>query len=103
MKIPKGDQISNYVSQKPVSRTKKRADKAPASPEMRPESQEAAIVDLSQRSMDVQRAQEAVQSAPDVRSERVRAIKERIEKGTYEVKYDETAENMLKIFSREGL
>jgi len=42
-----------------------------------------------------------VASGPDVRLEKVSAIKDNIKKGTYEIDYDKTAENMLKAFSEK--
>jgi len=60
-----------------------------------------AIVSISEASREVQRAKEVIMSEPDIRLEKVRAIREEIEAGTYEIYYNEIAENMLRFFIDE--
>lgn len=52
----------------------------------------------SESSREVQRAKEVIMSEPNIRSEKVRAIQEEVERGTYEIDYDKIAENMLGFF-----
>lgn len=52
-------------------------------------------VDLSTTAREVQRARSEVERAPDVREERVRELREQIEKETYSVSGDEIAESMV--------
>jgi flagellar biosynthesis anti-sigma factor FlgM len=42
-----------------------------------------------------------MESEPDVRSDKVQAIKKQIKNGTYKIDYDKTAEEMLKALSDE--
>jgi len=60
-----------------------------------------AIVSISEASREVQRAKEVIMSEPDIRLEKVRAIREEIEAGTYEIYYDKIAEYMLRFFMNE--
>lgn len=46
-------------------------------------------------------AQQAVRNAPEIRTEKVAALKEAIEKGTYRVPSDQVAEAILKYLSGE--
>jgi len=57
-----------------------------------------AIVSISEASREVQRAKEVIMSEPDIRLEKVCAIRKEIEAGTYEIYYDKIAENMLRFF-----
>lgn len=52
-------------------------------------------VELSTGSMDVQKAQEILQQTPSVRAEKVQALKERIERGEYQVDPYKVADKML--------
>jgi flagellar biosynthesis anti-sigma factor FlgM len=102
MKIPGGNEITDYVdrsvgeSQKPDANTTVK-DKEHVQDGKR-NIKEGAIVDLSQRSKDMQTAEKAMRSAPDLRMEKVKAIRERIEKGAYDIDYDGTAEKILDAF-----
>lgn len=51
--------------------------------------------DLSQEALDIQKLREVVLKTPEVREERVREIKEALEKGEYHVSVDQVAEKML--------
>jgi flagellar biosynthesis anti-sigma factor FlgM len=102
MKITGTDnEIAKHIGDTARTRTKEPADKPRTPADVPTESTEDAIVHLSQRARDVQRAIEAMQSEPDVRSEKVQAIKKQIKNGTYKIDYDKTAEEMLKAFSDE--
>lgn len=52
-------------------------------------------VEISQLGHDVQAARAAVAKTPDIREERVAAIKERMEAGTYSVDMDALADKLL--------
>ncbi|MGW8187017.1 MAG: flagellar biosynthesis anti-sigma factor FlgM [Desulfobacterales bacterium] len=53
-------------------------------------------VKLSQSARDLQRAQRALQDMPDIREDKVAALKQQIENGTYDIRADKIAANMLK-------
>ncbi|MCK4391169.1 MAG: flagellar biosynthesis anti-sigma factor FlgM [Desulfobacterales bacterium] len=93
-----GHEIAEYINETVLSRTKEYAEKSSKSADTPLESKEDAIVNLSEASKEVQRA---MQSEPEVRMEKVQAIKDKIEQGTYEIDYDKTAEKMLKAFFEE--
>ncbi|MBU2552334.1 MAG: flagellar biosynthesis anti-sigma factor FlgM [Proteobacteria bacterium] len=54
------------------------------------------VVQLSERSREVARVRELVQSAPEVRAEKVAEVKARVESGEYEVPDETVAGNMIK-------
>ncbi len=102
MKVTGRDEVSRYANQKALAATKETPEEARKRSEVVRESHEdAAVCSFSQRSRDVQKAHEAIESEPDVRMGRVRAIRAKIEKGAYEIDYDRTAEKMLKAFTDE--
>jgi negative regulator of flagellin synthesis FlgM len=53
-------------------------------------------VQLSPKAKEMQRVKEVVEATPDVREEKVAALKEAIDKGTYEVDSNTTAEKMIR-------
>ena len=100
MKITGVDnEIAKHVSETARTRTKEPGEKPRTPADVTTETTEDAIVNLSQRSKEIQMAKKAMESEPDVRLEQVQAIKKKIENGTYEIDYDKTAEKMLKAFS----
>jgi negative regulator of flagellin synthesis FlgM len=101
MKIAGNDEIAKYISEATITRTKEPAEKTATPADVPQESTEDAIVNLSQTSREIQRAEKAMESEPNVRSEKVRVIKDKIENGTYEIDYDKTAEKMLNAFFDE--
>lgn len=50
---------------------------------------------LSQRAAEIQTAQEAVAAMPEVRQEKVAAIKKRIEEGTYQIDPEAIADKII--------
>jgi len=98
MKISGSNEIGNYVNKSHTGETKKTGDKTGAMKERQQQPREGAIVDISQRSKDVQKVQKAILGEPEVRMEKVKTIKEQIEKGEYKIDYDGTAEKILKAF-----
>ena len=101
MKIRSGNEIADYVNRSNPGEVKKSEENAPHEQRRLENSKDGAFVDLSQRSKDVQRLQKAIQSEPDMRMEKVEAIRKKIEKGEYEIDADATAEKMLKTFFDE--
>lgn len=101
MKVTGRDEVSKYANQRALAPTKETPEETRKRSEVVRESHEDAVCSFSQRSRDVQKAHEAIQSEPDVRMGRVRAIRAKIEKGTYEIDFDKTAEKMLKAFTDE--
>lgn len=95
------NEIGKHIVDTARTRTKEPADKPRTPAGVPAKSTEGAIVDLSQRSKEIQMAIEAMQSEPDVRSEKVQDLKKQIKDGTYKIDYDKTAEQMLKAFSDE--
>ena len=53
-------------------------------------------VELSQSVRDLQSAQKALQDLPDIRENKVAALKQQIENGAYDIRTDKIAANMLK-------
>lgn len=101
MKVSGKNEISKYINNTILTRTEKPVKQAPTPAEVPPKSKRDTTVSLSQRAKEVLKAHEAMQSEPDVRLEKVRAVQDNIKNGTYEIDYDKTAENMLKVFSDE--
>ena len=56
-------------------------------------------VGLSERAQELARAQQAVDAAPDVRSDKVAELKKRIEEGAYDVPAELLADKMLETSS----
>jgi negative regulator of flagellin synthesis FlgM len=57
-----------------------------------------AIVILSRASKEMQLAREAIASAPEVREDKVAAIREKIESGNYQIDNQAVAEKMVNAF-----
>lgn len=53
-------------------------------------------MDISVTDIDIQKIKEAIANLPDVREDRVAALKARIENGTYNVKSDEIADLIIR-------
>jgi negative regulator of flagellin synthesis FlgM len=49
---------------------------------------------LSERAKDLSKARTALEEVSDVRSEKVESVKEKIEKGTYEIPYEALAKTL---------
>ena len=52
-------------------------------------------VSLSKESKDIQLAEEAVAAEPDIRTEKVDPIKQKVAEGTYEVNAEKVAESLI--------
>jgi len=96
MKISKVDDASLQMIQQ-----YQKADKADKVEDRAPEKAAAANlvpeekVNLSTTAKDVQNLSNAISNLPDVREEKVQALKDQIEKGTYKVDAEKTAEKMV--------
>jgi negative regulator of flagellin synthesis FlgM len=55
-------------------------------------------VDLSSQSKEMKKIADALAATPDVRAEKVEALKKQVESGQYQVNSDSVAEKMLKEF-----
>ncbi len=53
-------------------------------------------VEISPQSRDLKKVQDVLAMTPDVRTEKVSALKKAIEEGTYQVKAEDIADKMLK-------
>lgn len=102
MKIPRvGNEISKYINESTVTPSKKPAEKSSPAADVPRRSGDDAIVNVSHRSKEALKAQQIIQSQPDVRLEKLRAIQEKIENGTYQIDYEKTAENILNAYLGE--
>ncbi|MBW1741196.1 MAG: flagellar biosynthesis anti-sigma factor FlgM [Deltaproteobacteria bacterium] len=96
-----GYEIAGFINKTTPSPGKEQAEKASTPLHSPPDSKGDAIVDLSETSKEVQRAKEVIESEPDIRSEKVDAIKDEVDKGAYKIDYDQTAEKMVGVFIDE--
>ena len=96
-----GYEISKYINETALSPGKEQTEKTSTQSNIPPESKGGVIVHLSDASKEVQKAKEVIESEPDIRLEKVRAIQEDIEKGAYEIDCGKTAEKMLGYFIDE--
>ncbi len=55
-------------------------------------------VSISQAARELQEAQKAVQSAPEVREDKVAALKKQIQEGTYQVPEEALVEKLMSVF-----
>jgi negative regulator of flagellin synthesis FlgM len=94
MKISKVDDATLQMIQQ-YQKTEKVEDraseKAAAANNLVPEEK----VNLSTTAKDVQNLKNAISKLPDVREEKVQALKDQVEKGTYRVDADKVAEKMV--------
>ena len=96
MKISKVDDaslqmIQQYQKADRADKVEDRASEKAAAANLVPEEK----VNLSTTAKDVQNLSNAISKLPDVREEKVQALKDQIEKGTYKVDAEKTAEKMV--------
>lgn len=84
--------IDAYMNQVQV----KQKPEEPSETAARQQALKADTVIISEAAKRIQEAQSQLQSIPDVRADKVAAIKRQIEDGTYEVRADAIAENMIR-------
>jgi len=82
---------------------KKTRETSPTEPTQSGPASGADRVELSSNSVDVQKMHEILQQTPDVRADRVRALKQQIEKGEYTVDSHKVADQMLKSLLQDNI
>jgi len=60
-----------------------------------------AIVDISQRSREIQKIREALDKIDVIREDKIVELKDKIEKGTYQIDHEKVAEKMIDEFLSE--
>ena len=93
MKISSKDPSVRDAYVKQISQQQK--EDAASKPGVKPV-EKADTVQISEEARELQEAQKVSENIPDVEVEKVAEIKKKIENGTYEVKPDKIAENMVK-------
>jgi len=101
MKISGNGDISKYISEATTVRKPQETDKDAVATGVGQASTKETVVNLSQKSRDVQAARKAVEAQPDVRAEKVQTIIDKINNGTYSVDPEKTAEKMMQAFIDE--
>lgn len=88
-----GSKVQKYQSEvKPgIDRTKKPSEKTVDQVDSPTDN-----VQLSERSQEIIRVQEAVEAAPEIRQDKVEAIKARLADGSYEENSEKVADRILK-------
>jgi len=99
MKVKGSNEIAKYISNRALAKTGKLTEKDPLLKNDLGKDAATTVVNLSQISKEVLKAQQVIQSTTNIRTEKVQAIKERIEEGNYQIDHDKIAENMLKSLS----
>ena len=99
-------EISKHLPQSKPNETKKIEEKQ-LSDEQKVEKQDQSgqdtIVNLSQASKETQKIKEITASEPDVREDKVSALKEKIESGRYNIDHDAVADKLVDAFLDEIL
>jgi negative regulator of flagellin synthesis FlgM len=96
MKVIDIRQQSNRMSDINQADSSNRAEKQRLSQKVEDKSLSPDKVELSAQSKEMQKIHEVLQTTPDVRAEKVAALKKRIEEGQYEVDSEALAEKMIK-------
>ena len=60
-----------------------------------------AIIDISQRSREIQKIREALDKIDIIREDKIVELKDKIEKGTYQIDHEKVAEKMIDEFLSE--
>ena len=101
MKISGNGDITKYISEATTVRKTQETNKDTVAAEVGSATTKETVVNLSQKSRDVQAAQKAIEAQPDVRADKVQTIIEKINNGTYSVDPEKTAEKMMQAFIDE--
>ncbi len=96
MKIKGGNEVANYISNRALAEIGKPIEKHPLPKDDLRKNTGTTVVNLSQTSKEVLKAQQVIQSTTNVRTEKVQAIKERIEGGNYRIDPDKIADKIVK-------
>ncbi len=95
------NRIINYDIAKNISNTPSNeidGKKLPGEQKLENDKPQDAVVVLSRASKEVQLAKEVIASAPEVREDKVAAIREKIESGSYQVDNQAVAEKLVNSF-----
>lgn len=93
--------IINYDVARNVSNTPPKeidGKKLPDEQKLENDKSQDAIVILSRASKEIQLAKEAIASAPEIREDKVAAIREKIESGSYQIDNRAVAEKLVNAF-----
>ena len=99
-------EISKHLPQSKPNETKKIEEKQLSDQqkvEKQDQSGQDTIVNLSQASKETQKIKEITASEPDVREDKVSALKEKIESGRYNIDHDAVADKLVDAFLDEIL
>jgi len=91
-----GSKISNIQSEKDV--VNETAEKKVAQEDTL---NKDAIVDISQKSREIQKIREALDKIDIIREDKIVELKDKIEKGTYQIDHEKVAEKMIDEFLSE--
>lgn len=92
-------EIVKYLKDSTVSPSQGTPDETGAAQEGRSsKSDKSATVSFSEKSKDLQKAMEIINATPDVRTEKVDALRSKIAAGAYKVNYEETADKLMASF-----
>jgi flagellar biosynthesis anti-sigma factor FlgM len=96
-----GHGMTKYVGETALNPLKQRNEKTFSQGNMLTELKPDTIVNFSDVSNHVQKAERDIDYDPDVRLEKVRAIRQEIQNGVYRVDYDKIADNLIGVFIDE--
>ncbi|MBW2107579.1 MAG: flagellar biosynthesis anti-sigma factor FlgM [Deltaproteobacteria bacterium] len=98
MKISGNDELSRYINEATINRSQDPAQKPRVEAQTPSDQPKDTVVHLSTRAKEIHTAREALASGPDVRTDKVNDISQKISQGTYEINPEKTAENLLATF-----
>lgn len=103
MKITNNSEINKYLNETSTGKANKTEKSAIKGNESAPSAVGAddVIVELSRTSQEIRMAREVIEQQPDMRDEKVAALKAQIENGTYEINSKTIADKMMKLFMDE--
>lgn len=97
-------EISKYLPKSEANTTEKIHDHHPPD-EQRTEEKDGSgqdtVVNLSRASKEAQQIREIITSEPEIREDKVSALKERIESGRYKIDHDRVADKLVDAFLDE--
>ena len=97
-------EISKYLSKSTPNETEKIEEKQLSDKQKvdgKDRSEQDTIVNLSQASKEAQQIKEIISSEPDIREDKVAALKEKIESGRYKIDHDRVADKLVDAFLDE--
>lgn len=96
MKVESSNEIATYVKRSGTPEAKRLEDGVRGVKKAGAQPTGDAVVDLSKRSRQIQLVQRTLQAEPDVRADKVKALRQCLAKGAYEIDVEATAEKILK-------